>query len=58
VETSASIQCPYCGQGFEIAIDPSVARQQFVTDCEICCRPLSVTFVIGDGEVSVDVAAA
>ena len=53
-----SIQCPYCGQSFEIVIDPSVASQQFVTDCEICCRPMEVRVECELGEVtSVDVVA-
>src|ERR1051325_9060207 len=39
METSASIQCPYCGQRFELVIDTSVDSQRFGTDCEVCCRP-------------------
>src|SRR6186997_2271568 len=37
-----SIQCPFCGQAFELAIDTSVASQRFTTDCEVCCRPFEV----------------
>ena len=37
-----SIQCPFCGQRFELAIDTSVASQRFTTDCEVCCRPFEV----------------
>src|SRR5258708_5883909 len=42
MQISESIVCPFCGQRFELAIDTSVAEQQFTTDCEICCRPFEV----------------
>jgi hypothetical protein len=51
MEEFVDIQCPYCGQVFEIVIDTSVARQRFTTDCEVCCRPLEVTAQCKDGEV-------
>jgi hypothetical protein len=58
VQDDESIQCPYCGQSFEIAIDTSVPSQRFVTDCEICCRPMEVRVECEMGEVmSVDVVA-
>ena len=39
---SETIQCPFCGQTFELMIDSTVASQRFTTDCEICCRPFEV----------------
>lgn len=53
---SSSVQCPFCGQQFELAIDTSVPSQRFVTDCEVCCRPFEVVAECEGGEVlSVDV---
>jgi transcription elongation factor Elf1 len=50
------IQCPFCGQEFEVSIDASQSSQQFTTDCEICCRPLEVVVECEDGEIlSLDV---
>ena len=50
------VQCPYCGQEFELGIDTSVARQRFVTDCEVCCRPFEVVAESEAGEIlSLDV---
>lgn|GEM_PF-7120807 len=40
IEIIEPIQCPYCGQMFDLAVDTSVASQRFTTDCEICCRPM------------------
>jgi transcription elongation factor Elf1 len=58
METSVAIQCPFCGQEFELVVDASIPAQRFTTDCEICCRPFEVTAECEDGEVtSLDVAA-
>jgi hypothetical protein len=56
MEEFADIQCPFCGQTFEAAIDTSVASQRFTTDCEVCCRPFEVVAECAPGEIlSVDV---
>jgi len=56
MEHSASIQCPFCGQTFELLVDTSIASQQLTTDCEVCCRPLSITVECEPGEIlSLDV---
>ncbi|MDQ3222819.1 MAG: CPXCG motif-containing cysteine-rich protein [Gemmatimonadota bacterium] len=39
-ETDARVSCPYCGEINEIALDPgSGSAQEYVEDCQICCRP-------------------
>ena len=53
-----SVQCPYCGQSFELAVDTSVPAQSFVTDCEVCCRPWQVTAHRDGGRLRVEVAPA
>ena len=35
-----TIQCPYCWETIEITIDCSVEHQEYVEDCEVCCRPI------------------
>jgi transcription elongation factor Elf1 len=56
VEEFTDIQCPFCGQTFEVVVDTSLTRQRFTTDCEICCRPLEVAAECKAGEiVSVEV---
>jgi hypothetical protein len=51
METSATIQCPFCGQSFDLAIDTSVPEQRFTTDCEICCRPFEIVAQCEPGEI-------
>ena len=59
-ETAAEVTCPHCGEVIEITIDPGGgAHQEFVEDCEVCCRPWQVTVVVsadGGSEVSVEPA--
>jgi hypothetical protein len=44
VESSATVYCPYCAEPVEITLDPgSGAEQEYVEDCEVCCRPWHVT---------------
>lgn len=49
-----AISCPYCGERFSILVDDSVAEQQYVEDCEVCCRPILLTVSVDpDGGASV-----
>jgi hypothetical protein len=58
-EMEASVLCPYCGEAVELALDAgSGSRQQYVEDCEVCCRPWLVTVRYGeDGSAAVSVDA-
>jgi hypothetical protein len=59
-DTAATVLCPYCGQAVEIALDPgSGARQEYVEDCEVCCRPWQLSVAYGDdGSAAVTVQPA
>jgi hypothetical protein len=49
------VQCPYCWERFELLVDASVEQQEYVEDCEICCRPIDFSIDIdADGEARVD----
>ena len=57
-DTEAVVLCPYCGETMDIALDPgSGPRQEYVEDCQVCCRPwqVHVTYLAdGSGEVNVE----
>jgi hypothetical protein len=56
MQMSEPIQCPFCGQSFDLVIDTSIASQRFTTDCEVCCRPFEVVAECEPGEIlSLDV---
>lgn len=44
-------QCPYCWEEISMLLDPSVGRQNYIEDCEVCCNPIAVTPVFGQGEL-------
>ncbi len=37
-----SVECPYCGESISLLIDLSVPQQNYVEDCQVCCRPIVV----------------
>ena len=58
-DTGAEVRCPHCGAINEIALDPGSGNdQEYVEDCQICCRPWRVTVHYqpdGTAEVSAEV---
>jgi hypothetical protein len=59
-DTSALVACPCCGEWVEIPLDPgSGPRQEYVEDCQVCCRPwlLRVAYD-AEGRAEVQVQAA
>ena len=40
--------CPYCWQQISMVLDPSVRTQKFVEDCEVCCNPIEIKYVVED----------
>jgi cysteine-rich CPXCG protein len=43
--------CPYCWQVISMVIDTSVTDQTYVEDCEVCCKPIEVHYVVDDDSV-------
>lgn len=33
-----NINCPYCGDLITVFIDCSVDEQEYIEDCQVCCR--------------------
>jgi hypothetical protein len=50
-ETNKPVQCPHCGQVFDLMIDTTQGTQEFTTECEICCRPFDVVVQSEPGEI-------
>jgi hypothetical protein len=47
-EEVVQIYCPYCGERIELLIDCSVEFQEYIEDCQVCCRPIFLV-VSADG---------
>jgi hypothetical protein len=40
--------CPYCWEEISMVLDISVRRQTYIEDCEVCCNPIEVRYVVDD----------
>lgn len=38
------IGCPYCGERITVLIDPTDSDQQYIEDCQVCCRPIDFLY--------------
>ena len=47
-----TVDCPYCGEAFETNIDTSAGSQEYIEDCQICCRPITFRIEVDyDGDL-------
>lgn len=47
VLTEHDIGCPYCGEVITVLVDPTDLDDEYIEDCQVCCRP--IVFSIVDG---------
>jgi len=40
--------CPYCGEPCLLAIDLTLPEQDYIEDCQVCCRPMRVSVQAAD----------
>lgn len=58
IESDYAFSCPHCGVELTVRLDSSGGRkQQFIQDCEVCCRPIQIE-VRFEGEEVADFTAA
>ncbi|TNF43058.1 MAG: CPXCG motif-containing cysteine-rich protein [Cytophagales bacterium] len=43
--------CPHCFQEISMLLDPSVSRQEYIEDCEVCCNPIELQVEFEEGEL-------
>lgn len=43
------LSCPYCGEIISVLVDCSVLDQDYIEDCQVCCRPMLISVCI-EGE--------
>ena len=41
-----ALVCPYCGEPVTVIVDGSGPRQEYVEDCEVCCKPMVIVVEI------------
>jgi hypothetical protein len=52
-----AIQCPYCGEQFETAVDLSAGSFSYVEDCQVCCQPIDLVGEVDAAGAHVGVSA-
>ena len=54
-----AIDCPFCGEKLTVLIDLSVESQSYIEDCQVCCRPMQLSYAVTDQDtVNVEVDCA
>lgn len=48
---SRQVRCPWCGERFEAVIDSSGGSADYIEDCPVCCRPITLQLDVDDGGV-------
>jgi len=43
-----TVQCPYCGESFETAVDGSAGSFRYIEDCQVCCQPIELAGDVDD----------
>lgn len=50
------VQCPYCGESIEVLVEPMDESDEYIEDCQVCCRPIVFNVITDmDGEQTVSV---
>ena len=50
-----AVQCPYCWEKISLLVDTSIEMQEYIEDCEVCCRPIDFVVEVDEqGLASVD----
>ena len=44
--------CPYCGENISMLIDLNFNNQKYIEDCEVCCRPIELSFSVSDDMIN------
>jgi len=47
-EQFVAAYCPYYGERFEARIEVSAGAQEYIEDCQVCCRPMALSIEIED----------
>ncbi|MEM6821255.1 MAG: CPXCG motif-containing cysteine-rich protein [Verrucomicrobiota bacterium] len=50
-----TVQCPYCGEPFEVAIETELIDQNWIEDCPVCCQPILFIMKSEDLEIFLEV---
>jgi len=41
-------QCPYCWEKISMLLEKSNETQSYIEDCEVCCQPIQIEYLLKD----------
>ncbi|MBT3586431.1 MAG: CPXCG motif-containing cysteine-rich protein [Halobacteriovoraceae bacterium] len=50
-ESENSFSCPYCMSPVSMLLETYHGKQEYIEDCEVCCRPIQINYSVSDGEI-------
>lgn len=51
-EVEQRFRCPHCNEWISMILDTSVeGHQTYIEDCEVCCRPIQISYSSAGGEI-------
>ncbi len=45
-----TITCPFCAESIILLLDASAGDQSYIEDCQVCCRPMQISFAVDDDD--------
>lgn len=48
------LDCPYCGESNQIMVDCSVSSQEYIEECQICCKPINIYINVDNNNVQIN----
>ncbi len=42
LQENVETYCPYCGEAIQLLVDCSIPEQEYIEDCQVCCRPIQI----------------
>ena len=52
-EIEVYFTCPYCWQKISMMLETGYGSQKYIEDCEVCCKPIELEYVLEGGKVVV-----
>jgi len=46
LQEEIEIECPYCRERITLLVDGSAGSQEYIEDCQVCCRPINLYVTI------------
>ena len=44
MQEEAQITCPFCWEDLTVLLDLSIPEQDYIEDCQVCCRPMRIAY--------------